>query len=42
MKIFLVDKQKYCKVTFEQAKRILVSGLTPNEWTCINIQSYLL
>lgn len=42
MKIFLVDKQKYFRVTFEEAKRILASGLTPNEWTRINIQPYLL
>ena len=42
MKIFLVDKQQYFRVTFEEAKRILASGLTPNEWTRINIQPYLL
>lgn len=42
MKIYLVDKQKYFRVTFEEARRILVSGLMPNEWTRANIQPYLL
>lgn len=31
MKIWLVDKQKYLRVTFEEAKRILSSGLTPDK-----------
>jgi hypothetical protein len=42
MKIYLVDRQKYFRVTFEEARRILTSGLQPNEWTRANIQPYLL
>lgn len=42
MKIYLVDRQKYFRVTFEEARRILTSGLQPNEWTRVNIQPYLL
>ena len=42
MKIWLVDKQKYFRVTFEEAKRILCSELTPDQWTKANIQRYLL
>ncbi len=42
MKIYLVDKQKYFRVTFEEARRILTSGLTPDKWTRSNIQQYLL
>ena len=42
MKIWLVDKQRYFRITYEEAKRILASGLTPNEWTKENIQPYLL
>ena len=42
MKIYLVDKKKYLKVTFEQTKRILTSGLSPTQWTRANIQPYLL
>ena len=42
MKIYLVDKQKYFRVTFEEARRILASGLMPNEWTRANIQPYLM
>lgn len=42
MKIYLVDKRKYFRVTFEEAKRILASGLMPNEWTRSAIQPYLL
>ena len=42
MKIYLVDKQKYFRVTFEEARRILASGLMPNEWTCSAIQPYLI
>jgi hypothetical protein len=42
MKIYLVDKQKYFRVTFEEARRILCSGLMPNEWTRENIQPYLM
>lgn len=30
MKIWLVDRQKYFRVTFEETKRILCNGLTPN------------
>lgn len=37
MKIFLVDTQKYYKVTFGEIKRILTSGLTPEQWTKTNI-----
>ena len=42
MKIWLVDKKKYFKVTFTEAKAILCSGLNPNEWTKSNIQQILL
>lgn len=42
MKIYLVDKQRYFRVTFEEALRILASGLTPDKWTRANIQQYLL
>lgn len=42
MKIYLVDRQKYFRVTFAEAKAILCSGLMPNEWTRANIQQYLL
>lgn len=42
MKIWLVDKQKYFRVTYEEAKRIISSGLKPSEWTSANIQRYLL
>lgn len=42
MKIWLVDKQRYFNVTFEEAKAILTSGLMPNEWTRENIQQFLL
>jgi hypothetical protein len=42
MKIYLVDQQRYFRVTFEETKRILTSGLTPDQWTRINIQPYLL
>lgn len=42
MKIYLVDKQKYFRVTLEEAKRILASGLQPYEWTRENIQPYLM
>lgn len=41
MKIYLVDKQKYFRVTFEEALRILASGLQPYEWTRANIQQLL-
>lgn len=37
MKIWLVDRQKYFRVTFEETKRILCSGLIPNQWTRANI-----
>ena len=42
MKIYLVDRQKYFRVTYEEIKRILCSGLQPSEWTRENIQPYLL
>jgi len=42
MKIYLVDRQRYFRVTFEEAKRILASGLRPNEWTRLAIQPYLM
>lgn len=42
MKIYLVDRQKYFNVTFEEALRILCSGLQPHEWTSYNIQRYLM
>ena len=42
MKIYLVDKQKYFRVTFEEMKNILCSGLTPDQWTRANIQQYLM
>ena len=42
MKIYLVDRQRYFRVTFEEAKRILTSGLEPNQLTRDNIQPYLL
>ena len=42
MKIYLVDRQRYFRVTFEEAKRILASGLQPDKWTLTNIQQYLL
>ena len=38
MKIYLVDVKKYIKVTFEETKAILKSGLQPHEWTTKNIQ----
>ena len=42
MKIYLVDEQKYFRVTFEEAKRILCSGLESAEWTLENILKYVL
>ncbi len=42
MKIWLVDRQQYFRVTFEEVRRILGSGLQPSEWTRPNIQPYLL
>ena len=42
MKIYLVDKQQYFRVTLEEIKNILASGLTPDQWTLSNIQKYLL
>lgn len=42
MKIFLVDKQKYIYVTFQEAMNILASGLRPEDWTRENIKQYLL
>lgn len=42
MKIWLVDRQKYFRVTFEETKRIICSGLTPDKWTRANIQRFLM
>ena len=42
MKIYLVDKQKYINVTFQEVMNILASGLNPEEWTRENVQPYLL
>lgn len=42
MKIYLVDRQRYINVTFDEVMNILSSGLQPNEWTRDNIQKYLL
>lgn len=42
MKIWLVDDQKYFRVTYKEIISILQSGLQPNEWTRENIQRYLL
>lgn len=42
MKIYLVDRQKYFRVTFEEMKNILKSGLTPDQWTRANIQQCLM
>lgn len=42
MKIWLVDRQRYFRVTFEETKRILTSGLTPDQWTKANIQQFLI
>ena len=42
MKIYLVDKKRYFRVSLEEAKAILASGLQPYEWTRANIQPYLL
>lgn len=42
MIIYLVDQQKYAKVTFDELMNILKSGLSPNEWTRENLQPYLL
>ena len=38
MKIKLADTQQYLRVTFEEIKRILTSGLTPDKWTMQNIK----
>ena len=42
MKIWLVDKQRYFRVTYMEARNILASGLQPWEWTREAIQQYLL
>ena len=42
MKIYLVDRDKYINVTFDEVMNILASGLQPSEWTRENIQKYLL
>jgi hypothetical protein len=42
VQIYLVDKQKYFNVTFDEVMNILASGLNPSEWTRENIQKYLL
>ena len=41
MKILLADTQKHCKVTLEETKRILTSGLPPDQWTQTNIFALL-
>lgn len=41
MKIWLVDKQRYFRVTYIEIRKILQSGLTQDQWTRINIQPYL-
>ena len=41
MKIRLVDTQKYFKVTFNQMKIVLTSGLSPQQWTQTNILTLL-
>jgi hypothetical protein len=41
MKILLVDTHKYFKVTFNQMKIVLTSGLTPDQWTQTNILTIL-
>lgn len=41
MKILLVDTHKYFKVTFNQMKVVLTSGLTPDQWTKTNILTIL-
>lgn len=41
MKIMLVDTHKYFKVTFNQMKIVLTSGLSPNQWTQANISTLL-
>lgn len=41
LKILLTDTKKHRRVTFEEAKRILTSGLTPDQWTTINILALL-
>lgn len=33
MRIYLVDKQEYFKVTFEETMSVLRSGLEPHQWT---------
>ncbi|WP_346961309.1 hypothetical protein [Clostridium sp.] len=42
MSIYLVDRQCWFLVTHEEAKRILGSGLKPEEYTQDSIQQYLL
>ena len=42
MKIWLVDRQQYFRVTYEEVMNILKSGLEPSEWTRQSIQPYLL
>ena len=41
MKILLADTQKYYRVTFEETKRILTSGLSPDQWTSRKILAIL-
>ena len=41
MKIFIVDKRKYLRVTYDEIKRILTSGLTPEQLTEENISALL-
>lgn len=41
MKILLADTHKYFKVTFNQMKIVLTSGLSPQQWTQTNILTLL-
>lgn len=41
MKILLVDTKKPFKVTFNQMRIILTSGLSPKQWTQTNIINLL-
>ena len=41
MKIYLIDKKDYLRMTFEEIKRVLLSGFQPYEWTEENITQCL-
>lgn len=41
MRIYLVDKQKPIRVTFDEVMNILSSGVPPNEWTTQTIANTL-